>query len=133
MPNPLIKAALIWLLLIPLAIGNGILRERVLTPALDSSLAQPLSGILLSMLIVLVTWFALPWFGALRARQYAAIGIEWLLLTLLFEFVFGRYVAGKSWHELMAAYDVTTGNLWLLVLVVIAGSPSAVARFKNAC
>jgi len=131
MSAPALKAAAIWLVLAALAIGNGVLREQVLARLFEPTLALPLSGISLSLLILLITWFVLPWFGALRASQYAVIGGQWLLLTLAFEFGFGRYVAGKSWAQLLAAYDLSTGNLWLLVLAVTACAPYAVAELKR--
>jgi hypothetical protein len=52
-------------------------------------------------------------------------------MTVLFEFLFGRFVAGKSWEELLQAYNILTGNLWLLVLVVIAVSPYLAARVRG--
>lgn len=35
----------------------------------------------------------------------------WLVLTLLFEFLFGYYVAGKPRGLLLDAYDTSKGNL----------------------
>jgi len=36
--------------------------------------------------------------------QYRLIGLLWLLLTLLFEFGFGRLVQHKAWAQLLRAY-----------------------------
>ena len=47
--NKYIKAVAIWVLIIPLAILNGILRENVLSKMGDFSL--PLSGIILCLCI----------------------------------------------------------------------------------
>jgi len=52
-------------------------------------------------------------------------------MTVAFEFLFGRLVAHKSLGELLLAYDPTTGNLWLLVLVTIAVSPWLAARIRG--
>ena len=52
-------------------------------------------------------------------------------MTVFFEFLFGRLVAHKSWGELLQAYDPTTGNLWLLVLLVIAVSPYLAAKLRG--
>ena len=54
-------------------------------------------------------------------------GGAWVVLTILFEFGFGHYVAGDSWSELLENYDVTEGELWVLVLLWIGVGP-AVAR-----
>jgi hypothetical protein len=59
------------------------------------------------------------------------IGFGWFVMTVLFEFLFGRLVAHKSWVELFQAYDILIGNLWSLVLVVVAISPYIAARSRG--
>lgn len=125
------KPVIIWLSFIPIAIANGLLREKCLVPLFGPPMAQSLSGISLGLLYFLLVYHTLPWFGALPPRQYWRIGLVWLIMTILFEFLFGRFVARKSWGELLQAYDLTTGNLWLLVLVVITVSPPLAAKLRN--
>jgi len=125
------KSLLLWSLLVVLAITNGILREKVLAPALGQSLALPASGVLFSLVIVLYTWAVIPWLGVLRVSAYWAVGMFWLLLTIVFEFVFGHYVIGNPWETLLKNYDVTGGNLWVLVLVATAISPYVAARLRG--
>ena len=93
--------------------------------------ALPLSGITCAVLFFLLTCLALPWLGTLKAVQYRMIGIGWVVMTVLFEFLFGRVVAHKSWGELFQTYNILTGNLWLLVLVVVAVSPYIAARCRG--
>jgi hypothetical protein len=45
------------------------------------------------------------------------IGTFWVILTVLFEFGFGHYVAKHSWQKLFADYNIFKGRLWLLVLI----------------
>jgi hypothetical protein len=126
-----LKVLGLWGLLAALGVLNGILRVSLLSPLLGQALALPLSGITLSLLILLLVWATLPWLGALRAAQYWLVGGLWLLLTLLFESAVGRLVGGKSWAALLEAYDVTEGNLWLLVLLSIVCSPWLAARMRG--
>ena len=100
-------------------------------PLLGQQLAMPLSGIICSILFFLLTYFTIPWFGQLKPGHYRLIGVAWLVMTVAFEFLFGRLVARKSWGELLQAYDPTTGNLWLLVLLTIAVSPWLAARLRG--
>jgi hypothetical protein len=125
------KALGIWALMALFAILNGILREKVLVPLFGQPQADPLSGISLSLLIFLLSWLSVPWLGTLASHEYWLVGGLWLVMTLLFEFVFGRLVAGKTWDELLRAYDFTTGNLWALVLVVMVISPYLAARLRG--
>ena len=132
MPTLLLKCLGFWIAFIPIAILNGLLRERVLAPLLGPSLALPLSGIFCGSLFFLLVYFTLPWFGRLTARYYRWIGLLWLGMTVLFEFLFGRLVVGKSWGEQLSAYNPASGNLWLLVLLVIVLSPSLAGRLRKA-
>ena len=127
----LLKAVFVWCLIVPLAIVNGIVREFVLSPAFGPVTALALSGILLSLLILILTWACLPLFGKRSARQLMIIGIGWGVLTLSFEFGFGHFVAGKPWGELLAAYDIRNGNLWLLVLGITILAPWLAAKMRR--
>jgi len=127
----ILKIAAIWAAFIPIAILNGLLREKGLVPLLGQRLALPLSGVSCAIFFFLLTYITLPWLGQLRSGRYRLIGIAWLVMTVAFEFLFGRLVARKSWGELLLAYDPTSGNLWLPVLLVVAVSPWLVARLRG--
>lgn len=128
MTSTLLKACGIWLMLLGLAIGNAVLREKVLAPRLGEKFALPLSGISFSILIFLATLLLLPLFGARDPFDYWLIGGTWFLMTNLFEFVFGHYVMGEPWSKLVQAYNPLGGNLWVLVLIVTLCSPYLAAR-----
>jgi len=113
------------------AILNGGLREQVLATLFGSAVALPLSGITLSILVFLITYFAFPWLGRHRGHTYIMVGALWVLLTLLFEFPFGHFVMGKSWSELLQVFNVTDGNLFPVVLLTSLLSPYVVARWRS--
>jgi hypothetical protein len=123
-----IKALLAWCILMLTAVGNGLLREKALNPLLGERWALPLSGIILSILIIGITQTLLPWLGPLSDTRLWLLGGFWLLLTVGFEFAFGRLVAERSWPQLLEAYDPTGGNLWLLVLATTAAAPWLASR-----
>ncbi|MBL8446270.1 MAG: hypothetical protein JNJ44_02530, partial [Zoogloeaceae bacterium] len=56
------------------------------------------------------------------------VGIGWLASTVVFEFGMGRWVLGKPWSDLLAAYTFTDGNLWPLVLLTVLLAPPGLAR-----
>jgi hypothetical protein len=126
-----VKASLAWFLIMLLAIANGIAREALLEPALGPAIALPLSGILLALIILLASWLLVPWFGRARASAWIAIGLLWVVLTLLFEYLFGHFVAGMPWAEISRVFDVTSGNLFSLALLSAALSPWLAARLRG--
>ncbi|GGY66046.1 phosphoglycerate mutase family protein [Marinobacter zhanjiangensis] len=124
------KALAVWIGILMLAVLNGLLREAILVPNLGAVAGQLLSGIVLSVLILVVAWFSLPWLGAQHTAQLFAIGLGWLALTLVFEFSFGLW-QGKSWQTLFDAYRFRDGNIWPVVLAVTAMAPYCAARLRN--
>jgi len=131
MSTVLLRACGLWVLLVVLAIVNGIMREKLLVPLLGQSLALPLSGISLSMLIFLITVLLSPFLRATISSQYWIVGGMWVLLTVLFEFSFGHYIMAESWHKLFEKYNLLEGNLWILVLITTAVSPYLAAKLRG--
>ena len=126
----ILKSLLVWVCFIPAAILNGGLREHVLARALGEKWALPLSGIILSACIFLITWLLLPrTVKALSSKDSLRIGICWVFLTIAFEFASGL-AGGNTIKELLAAYNPLTGNLWLLVLAATLLSPVMAGRIS---
>lgn len=123
----MIRVLAVWLLFIPLAILNGAVRESILVPWMGQT-ALPLSGVLLSCLIFLTTYLLFPFLKA--SGQVWRIGAIWLLMTVLFEFCFGRAM-GKPWGVLIEQYNVQGGNLWVVVLFVVFVSPWLTSRLRG--
>ncbi|ADJ27137.1 hypothetical protein [Nitrosococcus watsonii] len=82
----IIKAFAVWMSILVLAIANGMLREAIFIPTLEKPSGLILRGALLSGVVLVVAYFALPWFGRTSVARYVAIGFGWLCLTLAFEF-----------------------------------------------
>lgn len=125
-----IKAIAIWFGILLLAIMNGGLREAVLIPKLGLTPGLILSGLLLSVLILLITYLTLPWLNVQNTHHLIAIGLGWLILTVVFEFSFGL-LRGMPWSEILDAYTFKDGNIWSLVLLVTAVAPWLAAWFRT--
>jgi hypothetical protein len=131
MPRRLLKALMAWLLLMVLALGNGLAREYWLQPWLGPETALPLSGLTLALLILLVSLILARPLEWNRAAGAWLAGLLWLSLTIGFEFGFGRYGLSRSWDQMFAVYDPRSGNLWLLVLASSLCSPWLAARLRG--
>jgi hypothetical protein len=126
-----LKALALWVAVLVLAMLNGTLREKALIPAMGSFGAFIASGTILSACIFIVAFFAAPWYGKLSSPQWLLVGVFWLLLTLAFEFGFGRFVQDKPWAELVEAYTFKGGNIWPLVLIATLISPWLMAKWRS--
>lgn len=107
----LLKSFIVWICFIPVAILNGGLREYVLVKFIGEETALPVSGILLSVFIFLVTWLMLPRLVKdCGMKGCLAIGVCWALLTAALESAAG-ITGGSTITEILAAYNPSTGNL----------------------
>ena len=124
------KSLLIWLAIIPCAIINGAFRYLALNPLMGEIYAQTLSGVLLCIILFVICWFLIPRIGRGTAKTYWIIGLLWVILTILFEFGFGL-LTGDTFAELIRAYDITTGNLWSLVVIFTGIAPWLTAKARK--
>ena len=125
----IMKSLLVWLLIIPLAVLNGLGRRCALEPLLGRY-ALPASGIALCMLVLALTWLCIPRVGVSAPRQLAEIGLVWAGLAMVFEGVLGLALR-RTVADLVAAYDISSGNLWLLVVVCVGCAPWVAAKIRK--
>ena len=121
---------LIWLSIIPLAIINGALREGLLISLIGDKFANPISGIILCILIFIVSFIYIPKLGKGTRKTFITIGLLWIFSTVIFETVLDLF-EGMSFMEIINAYNITTGNLWLTVVIFTGIVPFLVAKIKN--
>lgn len=119
----LFRGAVVWLGILIGANLNGALRELVLRQALEPNAAHAVSTLLLCVLILLVARLSIRWISPSEAGTAWRVGFLWLVLTLAFEFLAGRYLFGNSWERILSEYDVTAGRLWILVPIVTLIAP----------
>jgi hypothetical protein len=131
MPGTLIKGIGIWLILVLAAVVNGLLREKVLTLFMSPMDALFLSGVILSLLIFIITFFFIPLIGKTTGRTYLAIGLLWVALTFSFEYLFGHFVMKKSWHEINQVFNVKAGNLFVAALFTSGVAPWLAAKIRS--
>ncbi len=125
------RALLVWCVILVCATANGALREAWLIPILGHPASLIISGLLLSGMVLIAARISIRWIGAATDRQALAIGVCWLVATLVFEFGFGAGVRRKTLDELLAAYTFNNGNLWPLVLAVTLLAPCVARRLRQ--
>ena len=128
------KYLLAWIPMVFLAIMNGIIRDTTYGRALSGEIAQQISTITLMLVFVVYVWFLSRKWPIRSLAEAAAIGAAWLALTIAFEFALGRFMSGLSWEEMFRAYDLLSGNLWILVPLSLGVLPAVfflLARYSK--
>ena len=124
------KSLFIWLALIPLAFLNGGLREIVINPLVGAEYGQPISCFSLCLLLFVLCWIFIPKIGRGTEKTYLIIGLLWIVMTVLFETCL-ELLTGNTFAGVLKTYDITTGNLWLLVVLFTGIAPWLTAKTRK--
>lgn len=133
MPNflpPLLRAILLWLVIIAAESVHGALRRYLLSPEVYFALRQ-VSVLIGVVIIFAITWLFMSWLRISSARAALAIGALWALLTLAFELVLGR-LTGLGWNRILADYDLAHGGVMALGLLAMGLTPWVVRQLQAA-
>jgi len=129
MKNIYTSALIVWVLFVVLAIINGLVRDEYYPNSLSELVKHQISSaIFIFVLLVVMYVFFNKFEAAYRTRDLWLIGTLWVLLTVIFEFVFGYYIMGNDLNVLYADYNIFSGRLWSLVLIFTFVGPGLVAR-----
>lgn len=118
-----IKSIGIWFLLTVSAIIVATFRVGVLLPPFGEQTAHQLGTILFLIIQFVIIYFFIKKMKIKETKTLLGIGIFWVVITIIFEFVFGHYVMGHSWQKLFADYNLLNGRLWVLVLLNNIAAP----------
>lgn len=125
------KAFAVWLLLLVLAVLNGAARTFFIEPRIGGQAGHVAGTLILCALIFLVAGATIGWMGIGSPKEAFAVGLAWLLLTVAFEFLAGRYLFRTSWDVLLADYDLAGGRIWILVLLSNLAAPAFWFQLKG--
>ena len=114
---------LLWFGLVVLAILNGLARENLYRRRLGELPAHQASTTSFILLIGLYVWIFSTVLPLESAGQAFLVGVIWLFMTIIFEFIFGHYVMKKPWQVLFTDYDIRKGRVWILILLWTLFSP----------
>ena len=113
---------LLWFPMLVIAIINGVIREFVFKKFLGDLAAHQLSTVALILFFVIYIRFVIMRFPPPSASMALLIGLVWVLMTLCFEFGFGRF-RGNSWDTLLQDYNLARGRLWVLIPLWVLVAP----------
>jgi hypothetical protein len=121
----------VWLVIIGAEFVHGTMRNLLLAPRIGDFRARQWSVLTGSILIVAVACVFVRWMEARSTRALLLVGVEWLVLTVLFEQGAGHYVFGRSWESLASDYDLLHGGVLPLGLAVLTFAPLIAAKLRG--
>ena len=124
----LLKSLGTWFLLAILAIITGTIRTYLILPYVGEHAAHIIGTLLFLAIQFFVIFFFIKKVQVSAAKDLLIIGIFWIVLTVIFEFIFGHYVMNHSWEKLFADYNIFNGRLWSLVLLNNLAAPLIIGK-----
>ena len=118
-----LKSLGIWFILAVSAIVVATFRIGVFLPPFGEQTAHQLGTILYLIVQFLIIYFFIKKMKIKETKTLLRIGILWVVITIIFEFVFGHFVMGHPWQKLFADYNLLNGRLWVLVLLNNLAAP----------
>jgi len=119
----LTRTVIAWLPMPFIGVANGILRQFFLLKYFNDFNAHQVST--LSLIVFLVVYIAIVFkkLSITSSKSAWLTGACWAILTVLFELAMGRFLSHSTFTEMLAAYNLMSGNLWSLVPLALLGLP----------
>lgn len=125
------RGVAVWCVLIALEIAHGIVRAHWLVPIVGDFPSRQIGVFTGSVMNLIVAVLFIRWIRPTRVAHAIAVGVLWLVLTLVFELTFGRFAMHASWQRILSDYDLAHGGLLPIGLVVLALAPLIAAKLRN--
>jgi len=116
--------------MLAIAILNGALRDLWYKSFLGELIAHQLSTITLILLFGLFIGFVFQRYPPTSSSQAILIGIMWVVMTLAFEFGFGRW-RGNSWDKLLQDYNIIEGEIWVFIPLWVLFAPFLFYKWRQ--
>ncbi|HEX2960147.1 MAG TPA: hypothetical protein VHO43_00050 [Ignavibacteriales bacterium] len=126
----LLKYGIAWFGIMALAIFNGAAREALYKPYTGELPAHQIATAVLFILITIYLWKLLSFWPMRSSRQAWSIGIMWLVMTLAFETIIGRFISGSPWSRIFYDYNLLAGRVWTFIPLWMLTGPYVLSRKK---
>jgi hypothetical protein len=126
-----LKSLVIWVVIAVAETLNGILRMRLLNRRLGDRRGRRVGVVTGSALILGIAWLMIPWTGVAGNGESLLVGLLWLALMLLYDFVIGRWVFHLPWRRMLADFDVRRGGFLGFGMLVLFFAPLIVAKWRG--
>lgn len=121
-----------WLVVMAVEFVHGTVRWIFLRPRVGNFRSSQIGVFTGSVLLLLIVYVCEPWMALQGFADCLRVGLLWVVLTLAFEWNFGRYVLGRTWESIAAEYNLSHGGLMPVGLAIFAMKPWIAWRLRQA-
>lgn len=124
------RAIAIWLMIVVAESVHGTLRQLFIVPHIGDMPARQVGVFIGSAIILLISWLASRWLGAVTFKDQLRIGILWVVLIVAFEFSLG-VALGYTRERLFSDYNPAEGGLMGFGLAFMLFAPALGAKLRG--
>jgi len=126
----LVRAFLVWLIIVAAETIHGTLRQIFLAPLVGDFPARRISIFTGMLLIFATALLFVRRIAASSAKSLLAVGLLWVILTVVFEIALGRFL-GYSRERIFEDYDLSNGGLMAFGLAFMLFAPLLAAKLRG--
>jgi hypothetical protein len=120
-----------WFGMVAIAIFNGVIRDKFYGQFMSELSAHQLSTLIAIILFGAYIWNFTGIYQIESQKQAFVIGGLWLIMTIIFEFIFGHFAMGHPWDKLFYDYNLIKGRVWVIVLAWTTLAPYIFYRIRS--
>lgn len=125
------RVFIVWLIIIFAEIVHGILRGLFLVPVFGDFASRQIGVFTGSLIILAIAYMTVRWIGARNIKELLSAGILLMVLTIMFEICFGRFVMHFGWERILSDFNILHGGVLALGMIFMALSPLLAAKLRN--
>lgn len=127
----LLRAFAVWLIIIVAESIHGTIRQLFLSPIVGDFPARRIAVFSGMILIFFITYIFIRWIDAPSFKSLFAVGLMWVMLTVLFEFILGFFVFDYTRERIFEDYNLTRGGLMGFGLLFMFFAPLFAAKVRD--
>lgn len=125
----MLRAVVVWVVIIAAETVHGVLRQMWLAPVVGDLRARQIGVAIGSAIILAIAWLLSRWLGARTLRAQLAVGLLWVGLTVAFELGLGALL-GLTRERMLADYNPIAGGFMVFGLLFMLLAPALAARLR---
>ncbi len=118
-----LKFFIAWFPIVILAFANAAARQAVYEKYVGELAAHQISTLTMCILAGIYVWVLSGYLKLQSSGQAIGVGLMWLVMTIMFETILGRYVLGNPWSQVFRDYNILEGRVWGLFLLWLTVAP----------
>lgn len=125
------RVSAVWLIIIFAEMIHGILRGLFLVPVCGDLASRQIGVFTGSLIILAIACMTIRWIGAKRRGELLAAGLVWMILTITFEIIFGRFVMNFDMGRILSDFNILKGGFLGMGMIFLAFSPLIAAKMRK--